>query len=710
MEVRRRSSKEPSRRMHYEVRPRTQRTASYGAGLSDPSSQGENMEIYYNEAKYLSKEQMKAYIHKMKKEIKNYKLREMNYKIEIKYLRRKIERLKGIIQNDTFFLNHQRGGSVRSHHSGFSFKSGMNKVNSEDGTHAGWYKRGNISEGNYHHRGYTQKYDSARDGGHHDRNRSHSYSHGHGRNRSNSRSHSHSRNRSRVFEDNRSEAKFSNVSIRSINASIHNNKRINVRNFNGRFSDTCRRSDHNQVTHLEKVQADNNTRGSMDRFNSLKKHSRDHSRDHLRDHSRDHFVHTVPMAREVKKDNPCEDRMCLAIKRGSDSFRSNRSCSCTSKFKLKSHLISNSNHIRNMSSDINNTISKDIKNYYSSKQSILSGTSQQLLNRNSSSVQKGPSGRKDVESKTDSCGKHMSIEKLSKLTPREIKKKINCDFFDYAHHQRILRKKYISPYAFKRDTSLSRMASCGKVTQRSGSQVNAAEEKNGEDNGELSDGGDSIKRVKLYLDKQREKRNPPAVSTATPSMPSTMLTAAPTTPSMPSTTLAATPTSAKKHDGVSARGGAKAVTTGTVLISKEKKKSETNSNAKGSHTEYRDGTHLKTNQTKQRQNVLESIKKSIDSDIKENFKKELEELKRRKDILVSKRSDYCDLSFGSTSSSDSSRGGRRPAEGVGNPSKGGAQCKAVNNPLKESSILNISFNDLDKRINNLKNYLKNSNA
>ncbi|ANQ06744.1 Uncharacterized protein PCOAH_00010310 [Plasmodium coatneyi] len=672
MEVRKRSSKEPLRRMNYQVRPRRQRTTSYGAGLSDPSSQGEHMNSYYDEARYLSKEQMKAYIYKMKKEIQDYKLREMNYRIEIKYLRRKIERLKGIIQNDTFFLNHQRGVSVRSHHSGFSFQSGMNKVNSEDGKHDGWYRRGNISEGNYHHnyRGFAQRYDGAHYSGHPDQDR-----------------HRH-RIRSHLYEDNTSEAKFSNVSMRSINASIHNNKRMSVRNFSGRYSDTCRRGDHNGRIHSAKVQPANSTSGSMDRSNKLKSHSREH------------FVHPVPIPRNVKNDKQSDDRMVVPMRRGSDSFRSNRSCSSyTSKFKLKSHLISNSKHMRNMSTDINTTIAKDIKSYYSSKQSILSGTNQQLLNRNSSSLQKRPIGAKDAEAKADSCGKQFSIEKLSKLTPREVRKKINCDLFDYAHHQRILSKKYTSPYAFKRESSLNKMASCGKVRQPSVSQVNAAEGENANHDKEDSDSGDSIKRVKLYLDKQREKKKPTAVSMATPA-------------TMP----AVVSTNAKKHDGVSSKRRAKDVTTGTVLISKEeKKKNETNSNAKGSHTESRGKTQLKTNQTKQRQNVLENMKKSVDSDIKENFKKELEELKRRKDILVSKRSDYCDLSFGSTSSSDisrdgSKRDGRKAAETVGNPNKGGTQSKAVNNPLKESNILNISFNDLDKRINNLKNYLKNTNA
>ncbi|EUD67095.1 hypothetical protein C922_02679 [Plasmodium inui San Antonio 1] len=677
------------------VRPRTQRTDSYGAGCSDPRSQGENLDSYYDEARYLSKEQMKAYIYKMKKEIQEYKLREMNYKIEIKYLRRKIERLKGIIQNDTFFLNHQRGGSVRSDHSGFSFRGGLNNVNSEQGKHAGWYRKGNISEGNYHHRGVTQKYGSNRHGSHHDRGR----------------------RRSRIYEDNLSEAKFSNVSMRSINASIHNNKRMSMRNFTGRFSDTSRRrSDHNPVIHSGKVQAANSTSGDVDRSSNVKKHFKDHFGDQLRPH----FVHSIPMGRKVTNDKPCEDRMGMPIGRGCDSFHSNRSCSSKSKFKLKSHLISNSNHMRNMSSDINMTIAKDIKNYYSSKASMLSGRSEKVSNRHSSCLQKGANGGKDVEAKTDWCGKQLSIEKLSKLTPAAVRKKINCDLFDYAHHERILRKKYTSAYAFKRETSLKRRDSRGKATERSVSQVNESEGKNQDDHEELSDSGDSIKRVKLYLDKQREKKNPPAVSTATPSnvptdAPNTMPATAPTTIAATAPTTmpaAAVPTSAKKHDGVSARGRTKEVTTGTVLIRKGKKTNEANSNAKGSHIQSRDvtGTKLKTNETKQPQDVLGSVKKSIGADIKENFRKELEELKRRKDILVSKRRDYRDLSFGSTSSSDCGRDGGKAAEKVGNPGKGGAQCKAVNNPLKESNILNISFNDLDKRISNLKNYLRNTNT
>ncbi|CAI7718756.1 conserved Plasmodium protein, unknown function [Plasmodium vivax] len=684
------------------ARPRRQRTASYGAGRSEHSSQGEHLDSYYDEARYLSKEQMKAYIHKMKKEIQEYKLREMNHKIEIKYLRRKIERLKGIIQNDHFFLSHQRGASQRSHQrgaslrshqqgtslrshqrraslrsqqSGSSFKSGMNEVHSDDGKHSGWYRRGNVSEGNYHRRGFSQKYD----GVHHDRDRSGNLNR------------SRNRNQSRFYGDHLSEAKFSNVSMRSINASIHNNKRMNVRNFTGRYSDICRRSDYSQVVPSGKGPSANNaTSGNVGRSNKLKNYVRDHP------------VHPFPMPMKVKNEKACEDRMGVAIRRGPDSFRSNRSCSCTSKFKLKSHLISNSNHMRNMSTDINTTIAKGIKSYYSSKQSILSGTSQQPFGRNLSSFKKRPSGRKGVEAKADSLGNHLSVEKLSKLTPREIKKKINCDLFDYAHHQRVLSKKYTSPYAFKRETRVNRVAtSCGKATQRSASQGNAGEESGtGEqiDTGEQSDSGDSIKRVKLYLDQHRKKGNPP--------------TAAPTT--MPAAIPAAIPTGAKKHEGASARGRAEAVTTGAVLIPKGGKQNEENSNAKGNHTKSRDGTQLKTSETKQRQNGVASIKKSIDVDIKQNFKKELEELKRRKDILVSKRSDYCDLSFGSTSSSDGgrdrSRGGGRASDRVGDPGKGAAQCKAVNNPLKESTILNISFNDLDKRISNLKNYLKNTNG
>ncbi|KJP89531.1 hypothetical protein AK88_00742 [Plasmodium fragile] len=658
--------------MNYQVRPPTQRTISYGTGRSDPSSQGDNMDSYYDEARYLSKEQMKAYIYKMKKEIQDYKMREMNYKIEIKYLRRKIERLKGIIQNDTFFLHDHRGGSVRSHHSGFSFTSGMNKVNSEHGKHAEWYRRGNVSEGNYHHRVFTRNYDSARCRGGHDRNGSRNGS----------------RNRSHVpCEDNLSEAKFSNVSMRSINASIHNSKRMSARKFPERFSDTCRRSDRHPLIYYKKGQENNNNvSGHMGRSSKLKNHL-----------VRDHFVHPIPIPRKVKNAKPGEDGMVMEMRRGSDSFLSNRSCSCTSKFKVKSHLISNSKHMRNVSTHINSTIAKDIKSYYSSKQSILSGASQEKSNRNSSSLQKRPSAAKDVEGKTDSCGTKLNIENLSKLTPREIKKKFNCDLFDYAHHQRILSKKYTSPYAFKREKSVNRIASCDKAIQRDGCVVNVEEGVNGDDNGGMSDSGDSIKKVKQYLDQQRDMRNQPAMASTAPSTMPAVVT-----------------TSVKKHDGVSARGRAKEVTTGTVLISKGGEKNEGNSDAKGNNIQSRDGTKLKKKETKPRPNVLESVKKGIEADIKQNFKKELEELKRRKDILVSKRSDYCDLSFGSTSSSGSSRGrssragsshgGRKVHETVGNPGK------AVNNPLKESNILNISFNDLDKRISNLKNYLKNTNA
>ncbi|CAA9990248.1 conserved Plasmodium protein, unknown function [Plasmodium knowlesi strain H] len=680
MEVRKRSSKEPFRRMHYQVRHRTQRMSSYGAGLSDPSSPGEDMNSYYDEARYLSKEQMKAYIYKMKKEIEDYKVREMNYKIEIKYLRRKIERLKGIIQNDTFFFNDQRGISVRSKNSGFSFQSGMNKVNSEENCKSGRYRSGNVSEGNnYHHRGFTKRYDSHY-GLHDHHHRNSSYRHRH------------------FYEDNISEDKISNVSMRSINASIQNNKRMNVRNLTGRYSDTCRRSEQSRMVHAGKVHGTNNTSGCVDRSNKLKKYSREN------------IVHAVPIPRNVINDKPSENGLVMPMRGGSDSFRSNRSyTSCTSKFKIKGHLISNRRNMRNMSTDINTSIANDIKSYHTSKQSILSGTNQQLFDRNSSSLQKRSGAGNVMEARTISGAKQLSIEKLSKLTPREVRKKINCDLFDYFHHQRILSKKYTSPYAFKREISVSRMASCDKASEGKGSPVHATEGENGDDKNEgddeLSDTGDSIKRAKLYLDKQREMRKPQVTSAMPPS----------SMPADPTTVPTVVATSGKKNDRVSARGRAKEVTTGTVLINKEEKKNETNSKAKGSHTKLRVKTHLKTKEAKQRQDVLESTKKKIDADIKENFKKELEELKRRKDILVSKRSDYCDLSFGSTSSSgsglsDNRRGGREGAERMGNTGKGGAQFKAVNNPLKESNILNISFNDLDKRINNLKNYLKNTNG
>lgn len=139
--------------------------------------------------------------------------------------------------------------------------------------------------------------------------------------------------------------------------------------------------------------------------------------------------------------------------------------------------------------------------------------------------------------------------------------------------------------------------------------------------------------------------------------------------------------------------------------------------------------HLDKEDIKKKQTNLQNFKKYIDSDIKENFKKELEELKNRNNKLMTKPNGYCDMPFGSTSSSGSSSrrsggsGSRRSSRSrtcsgrSGNDNKDNekSRCekkdmkyKISSKPLRDTNMLNISFNDIDKKISNLQNYLKNT--
>ncbi|GAW79637.1 hypothetical protein, conserved [Plasmodium gonderi] len=686
-----RSSKEPFRRMNYELRPRGNRVKSYRIPETFSSSDGEVDKSYYDEVKYLNKDQMKAYICKMKKEIDEYKMREMNYVIEIKYLRRKIERLKGMLENDKFLLKHQRAFSLRSQ-DGFSLKSGINEINSEyTGSHSRWYKRNNISEGNFRDSSFTQKYRGGGEGCYNYRFRKDSF-----------------------FDE-----RCSNVSIKRINDSIHKNKPMSVNNFTDGCREISRRSEGNQMIFPMKAKKERNHSSSNScRINSMK----------------DNYVKSHNISRSGKNDKKMN---MVTMGRGFDPLLSNRSYSSTSKFQLKKHLISNSNNIRNMSTDINSTITKDIKNYYNSKQSIMSGASQKMFSASLASVRKFSNLYNGREGRTHFQKECFSIKNLSKLTPNEIKKKLNCDLFDYAHHQRILSKKYISPYAFKKKTNMSRISICKKGIQHSGSNTNSAtlgknnvpipapcegkeiisrpteylsnqndkadsdcvknteEMQNDEKMDESQDSTDSIKRIKSYLDTQRGKKN----SSCRMNKQGATLTSQRSKEISSRTVLTNRGTLSNRN----------------ILTSKSEKHTDQNLNTNNAiPVKLRDGAHLKKEEKKKKPNVHTDVKKNVDVGIKSIFKKELEELKRRKDILISKRNDCCDISFGSSSSSSKSsynfQDDKVGHEHVENREKiSSKQSKTMSNPLKESNILNISFNDLDKRISNLKNYLKNTN-
>ncbi|EWC76990.1 hypothetical protein C923_02324 [Plasmodium falciparum UGT5.1] len=118
---------------------------------------------------------------------------------------------------------------------------------------------------------------------------------------------------------------------------------------------------------------------------------------------------------------------------------------------------------------------------------------------------------------------------------------------------------------------------------------------------------------------------------------------------------------------------------------------------------------LNTITKESRNSKLIGLKQHIDIEIKENFRKELDELKKRNNNIILKPSNFYNFPMDTSSSNTSDNSDNNICHKKENIND--MKCTKYNvktNPLKESTLLNISFNCIDKRITNLQNYLKNT--
>ncbi|KEG00924.1 hypothetical protein YYE_04370 [Plasmodium vinckei vinckei] len=641
------------------------------------SSEYEDFKTYHNEIKYLKKEQLKAYICKLRKEIKNYKNREINYIIEIKYLRRKIIRLQNVIENDKVL---KRDYSLK------------NDNNNNNNTNLGLDENLIFTANNFNHKNRQNSISKSEK----KYRPSTSLTYNNNANNINNANNYISRyndncnsNSSICRRSYGGKSCFKSESIRSINQDIHKGRRIVS------AKDLCfdnkRREEYDKYSGLsrkigggkelwEKNEKKNASKkiihtikpiekvyscGKAFDFNkkSLDNKNYENSNDRYRTNRREHSLYNLNLYKNSKD-------ICSEKGERKDTFISNRSYSSASKFELKRHLISNNKNINRMSSHINSIIEKDINKYYNSKESILN--------------QKN--------------GKTNNI-KINKNT---------FDVYNNAYHQKVLSKKYTSPYAYQNSSKNSSnkknniiRRNIKNVETKLSKQVVGSDsidmkgdikkescsnfiKKDDSDNVQLEDDGNSsspVNKIKQYFQSEKKKKKSP-----------------------------------KKFEKKVAKKKGSKISENEKEVKKEKDEKRKNDNwgtslkwkgresSEKSETSFNQITEKETKSIEDNNTKLLNLKKVIQSDLKENFKQELEKLKKRNNILISKPDVYCGIPFDSTS------GGSEKD----NYSNSNNNTKKMNenknkisaNYLKGANISNTPFNDIEKRISNLQNYLK----
>ncbi|SBS82313.1 conserved Plasmodium protein, unknown function [Plasmodium ovale curtisi] len=678
------------------------------------SEEDDDCRSYYEEIKYLRKDQLKAYICKLRKEIKHYKIKEVNFIIEIKHLRRKIVRLKNVIENDNILKRHPREFSLKRELRDISLRSYENKHNSLQYHFRNSNEMNKLSERSFKENAFTYDNNS-------------------------------------LYRSNYTKAKSNKISIRRINDSIHNSRRISEKN-NSHSNNTNILNRDRKIIHTIKPIERNYS--SRNLFYNRNGDSYNESTFHYGNYQKSANLNIEKRGGSIGGGTTGGITIRGGAIRG--NFLSQRSYSSTSKFELKKHLISNSRNIHNMSNRINNTIARDIQNYYSSKQSIQSEKRQSysqsalLLKRFAYTKENNANdSSRRCNSNNASSALGECKTKTSNFSMKNLKKHYKGDIYDYAHHQKILSKKYTSPYAYKKkgekgshnekkrgaknvkngerasveggstegnilyaekmlEGKKSKQVKHLKKTQkttnaeekrknlnedicipvRSNTGTNWMEENVGkDDHSEACDSGDTINKIKTYMDSQKKKKKN-SINNLNEEV------------------------TLEKRDNSNRIYG-------TILKMKEKKKAVNSTGGGINHTASREIHPGGENATKKK-NSLGNFKKSIDLDIKEKFQKELEELKRRNNKMISKPRGYCDFSFGSSTggSSVGCTGRRTGGDKVGGDreddlkftrtGRNEMKLQINENPLKDSNVLNVSFNDIDKRISNLQSYLKNT--
>ncbi|WBY56257.1 hypothetical protein Py17XNL_000704135 [Plasmodium yoelii yoelii] len=740
------------------------------------SSECEDLKTYHNEIKYLKKEQLKAYICKLKKEIKNYKNKELNYIIEIKYLRRKIIRLQNVIENDkvlkrdqfNYFLNHDKRG--------YSLKNYNNNMD------IGFTENVIFTDNNFINKNRQHSFNRSATSLIYDNN---DRNHKCGINdRCGSNGNSNMRRQSCG-----NKSFFKSDSIRSINQDIHKGKRIidkkdeDYEIYNGiskeivglknKWKKIEKQNGNKKIIHtikpIEKVYSCGEV---FDNNKIINSKNYDDNMDKYRNNRREHSLYNLNLYKNPKN---------IGSEKGEkkEIFVSNRSYSSTSKFELKRHLISNNKNMSRMSSHINSIIEKDINKYNKSKENILYQKNEKTQSKNNFL------NALTYENKHRSCSsihsnlimkKYKNIEKTNTI-------KINKNTFDTyndAYHKKILSKKYTSPYAYQNsgkassnkysnkksdiirrniknvetkfgkyipnedqileNENLDKLDKKNEVRKNevrknearknviyypcieNGNQLvendymgikrgtyNNLVKKYDSDNIKLEedcDSSSSINKIKKYFQNEKKKKKKKKKSEKKAEKKAGKKAGKNEEKKAEKKAGKNEEKKAGKNEEKKAEQNEEKANNnwGTTLKWKGRKASEK------SETCFNDITKKETKSIEDDNNknntYLLNLKKVIQSDLKENFKEELEKLKKRNNMLISKPNVYCDIPFDSTSGGSDkdnySKSSDDKKKNIGTKNRD----KINISYLKGPTILNTSFNDIEKRISNLQNYLK----
>ncbi|ETW30992.1 hypothetical protein PFFCH_01526 [Plasmodium falciparum FCH/4] len=388
-------------------------------------------------------------------------------------------------------------------------------------------------------------------------------------------------------------------------------------------------------------------------------------------------------------------------------FSSNRSLASFSKYALKQHLISNSKHKRDnlLTNKINHNITRDIQNYHKTRQRILSNnnisekSTGTLLNKLSTLNNNNKHGQKILpknninikcnimnhkgNNNPNECPSNIITKPISndKEKKKKKKKKKNCyeDMFHFKHHQNILNKKYTSSYEYtKNKTKQNKENMINKnvksISQKKENNIQSVEAtqhnlqqiKNDakiQNNNNMSDENNSFVLDPLVSDENKHQKEIKDVKPI--------------------------------NDDVNKTSGRLNEQTNLQNVTSEKNMTYT---SKSNHDSFI---------SSENERVKEYLNKYIE--IKENFRKELDELKKRNNNIILKPSNFYNFPMDTSSSNTSDNSDNNICHKKENIND--MKCTKYNvktNPLKESTLLNISFNCIDKRITNLQNYLKNT--
>ncbi|CDO64036.1 conserved Plasmodium protein, unknown function [Plasmodium reichenowi] len=727
-------------------------TYSYDEDSNIISSTNSNDEEYYEDIKYLKKEQLKAYICKLRKELRNYKMRELHLLSEIKYLKKKVTRLNDLIEHDNILLRGNRKGSnsLKYYDDNYS-----NKSYEQGGEMSSCYMK--APEGKYLIKKNKFLCDSKNTiHNFHKKRRDFSINsinesiNNCRRNRSMSNTLLYKQNKQQNEQQNEQQNKqqrqqqgvrgwglelgreehSSNMLHNITSKSVYSLKNVNGYN-NDNINTILYRNKYNSNNSTSSCYINNNNNINMKRYNS--------STSLLCSNK------NINLSRKSLISNTMHNNKTNNI------FSSNRSLASFSKYELKEHLISNSKHKRNnlLTNKINNNITRDIQNYHKTRQRILSNnnisekSTGKLLNKLSTLNNKNKHGQKILpknninikcnimnhkgnntpnECPSNIITKPISNDKEIKKKKKKKKKKKNCyeDMFHFKHHQNILNKKYTSSYEYtKNKTKQNKENTINKnvkgISHKKENNIHSSEAtkhnveqiKNDakiQNNNNISDENNSFVLDPLVSDENKHQQEIKDVKLINDDVNKTSARLNEQTNVQNVTSEKnMTYTSKSNHDSFISSENERVKE--YLNKCRLKQKNKINTEQKKSEKQPSLNTITKEN----RNSKLIDLKQHIDIEIKENFRKELDELKKRNNNIILKPSNFYNFPMDTSSSNTSDNSDNNICHKKENMND--MKCTKYNvktNPLKESTLLNISFNCIDKRITNLQNYLKNT--